>query len=53
MFLPNKQLGTTIPFILYALFQMKFAVLLRQLTGALAERIRFISFYYLFACLPC
>jgi Amt family ammonium transporter len=50
----NKQLGTTIPFILYALFQMKIAVITPAIiTGALAERIRFISFYYLFACLPC
>jgi Amt family ammonium transporter len=49
--LPNKQLGTTIPFILYALFQMKFAVITPAIiTGALAERIRFISFL-LFICL--
>jgi Amt family ammonium transporter len=49
--LPNKQLGGTIPFILYALFQMKFAVITPAIiTGALAERIRFISFL-LFICL--
>lgn len=49
--LPHKQLGTTIPFILYALFQMKFAVITPAIiTGALAERIRFISFL-LFICL--
>ncbi|MFT6749764.1 MAG: Amt family ammonium transporter [Flavobacterium sp.] len=49
--LPNRQLGGTIPFILYALFQMKFAVITPAIiTGALAERIRFISFL-LFICL--
>jgi Amt family ammonium transporter len=43
--LPHKQLGSTLPFILYALFQMKFAVITPAIiTGALAERIRFISF---------
>jgi len=49
--LPNSKLGTTIPFILFALFQMKFAVITPAIiTGALAERIRFISFL-LFICL--
>ena len=49
--LPHKLLGPTIPFILYALFQMKFAVITPAIiTGALAERIRFISFL-LFICL--
>lgn len=44
-FLPHKSLGSTLPFILYALFQMKFAVITPAIiTGALAERIRFISF---------
>ncbi|WP_374549305.1 ammonium transporter [Flavobacterium sp.] len=48
---PHKLLGSTIPFILYALFQMKFAVITPAIiTGALAERIRFISFL-LFICL--
>ncbi len=43
--LPHKALGTTIPFILFALFQMKFAVITPAIiTGALAERIRFVSF---------
>ena len=43
--LPNATLGPTIPFILFALFQMKFAVITPAIiTGALAERIRFISF---------
>ncbi len=49
--LPHKTLGTSIPFILFALFQMKFAVITPAIiTGALAERIRFISFL-LFICL--
>ena len=49
--LPHKALGTTIPFILFALFQMKFAIITPAIiTGALAERIRFISFL-LFICL--
>ncbi len=49
--LPHSKLGTSIPFILFALFQMKFAVITPAIiTGALAERIRFISFL-LFICL--
>jgi ammonium transporter, Amt family len=49
--LPHKILGNSIPFILYALFQMKFAVITPAIiTGALAERIRFISFLF-FICL--
>ena len=49
--LPNSKLGNTIPFVLFALFQMKFAVITPAIiTGALAERIRFISFL-LFICL--
>lgn len=49
--LPNKTLGSSIPFVLFALFQMKFAVITPAIiTGALAERIRFISFL-LFICL--
>ena len=49
--LPHAKLGPTIPFILFALFQMKFAVITPAIiTGALAERIRFISFL-LFICL--
>lgn len=43
--LPHKLLGSSIPFVLFALFQMKFAVITPAIiTGALAERIRFISF---------
>lgn len=48
---PHKNLASSIPFILFALFQMKFAVITPAIiTGALAERIRFISFL-LFICL--
>jgi len=48
---PHKIMANTIPFILFALFQMKFAVITPAIiTGALAERIRFISFL-LFICL--
>lgn len=43
--LPHKTMASSIPFILFALFQMKFAVITPAIiTGALAERIRFISF---------
>ncbi len=49
--LPHKTMAPSIPFILFALFQMKFAVITPAIiTGALAERIRFISFL-LFICL--
>lgn len=48
---PNATMATTIPFILFALFQMKFAIITPAIiTGALAERIRFVSFL-LFICL--
>lgn len=48
---PNSAMATTIPFILFALFQMKFAIITPAIiTGALAERIRFVSFL-LFICL--
>lgn len=47
----NADLSPTIPFILFALFQLKFAVITPALiTGALAERIKFSS-YLLFICL--
>ena len=43
--LPHKDLAPTIPFILFALFQMKFAVITPALiTGSFAERVRFISY---------
>ena len=49
--LPHKQLANTIPFMLFALFQMKFAVIAPAIiTGSFAERVRFIS-YLLFICL--
>ena len=48
---PHKVLGSSIPFILFALFQMKFAVITPALiTGSFAERVRFIS-YLLFMVL--
>ena len=49
--LPHKVMATTIPFVLFALFQMKFAVITPALiTGSFAERVRFIS-YLLFMVL--
>ncbi|ASK32397.1 ammonia channel protein [Chryseobacterium sp. T16E-39] len=49
--LPHKEMASTIPFILFALFQMKFAVITPALiTGSFAERVRFIS-YLLFMIL--
>ncbi|MEZ4786680.1 MAG: ammonium transporter [Flavobacterium haoranii] len=49
--LPHKTLAETIPFILFALFQMKFAVITPAIiTGSFAERVRFVS-YLLFICL--
>lgn len=49
--LPHKSLASTLPFILFALFQMKFAVITPAIiTGSFAERVRFIS-YLLFICL--
>lgn len=47
----NELLSPTIPFMLFALFQMKFAILTPSLiTGAFAERVRF-SAYLLFMVL--
>lgn len=49
--LPHSQMASTIPFVLFALFQMKFAVITPALiTGSFAERVRFIS-YLLFMIL--
>ncbi|MCO6174894.1 ammonium transporter [Flavobacterium sp. NRK F10] len=49
--LPHNALASTIPFVLFALFQMKFAVITPAIiTGSFAERVRFIS-YLLFICL--
>ncbi|MBD8082236.1 ammonium transporter [Chryseobacterium caseinilyticum] len=48
---PHKDMASTIPFVLFALFQMKFAVITPALiTGSFAERVRFIS-YLLFMIL--
>lgn len=42
---PHKTMASTIPFVLFALFQMKFAVITPALiTGSFAERVRFISY---------
>jgi Amt family ammonium transporter len=49
--LPHKNIAATVPFMLFALFQMKFAVIAPAIiTGSFAERVRFIS-YLLFICL--
>jgi Amt family ammonium transporter len=43
--IPNAAFASTIPFVLFALFQMKFAIIAPALiTGAFAERIRFKSY---------
>lgn len=48
---PHNKLASTVPFILFALFQMKFAVITPAIiTGSFAERVRFIA-YLLFVCL--
>lgn len=49
--LPHLKLANTIPFMLFALFQMKFAIITPAIiTGSFAERVRFVS-YLLFICL--
>lgn len=49
--LPHRTMAATIPFMLFALFQMKFAIITPAIiTGSFAERVRFISFL-LFICL--
>lgn len=48
---PHKTIASSIPFILFAMFQMKFAIITPALiTGSFAERVRFLS-YLLFICL--
>ncbi len=43
--LPHVAMASSIPFVLFALFQMKFAVITPALiTGSFAERVRFISY---------
>ncbi len=50
---PNTEFAPSIPFLLYALFQMKFAIITPALiTGSMAGRMRFRSFI-LFMCLFC
>lgn len=45
--LPHKELASTIPFMLFALFQMKFAIITPAIiTGSFAERVRFISYLF-------
>ena len=42
---PNKDFGPTIPFLLFALFQLKFAIITPAIiSGSFAERIRFRSY---------
>ena len=49
--LPHSKMAPTVPFILFALFQMKFAVITPAIiTGSFAERVRFVS-YLLFIVL--
>ena len=49
--LPHLKMAPTSPFLLFALFQMKFAIITPAIiTGSFAERVRFIS-YLLFICL--
>lgn len=48
---PHPRIGSTIPFILFAAFQLKFAIITPALiTGSFAERVRFWA-YVLFVCL--
>ena len=48
---PNALLSPTYPFLLFALFQLKFAIITPALiTGSFAERVKFTS-YLIFMCL--
>jgi Amt family ammonium transporter len=48
---PNADFSPTIPFLIFALFQLKFAIITPALiTGSFAERVKFTS-YLLFMCL--
>jgi Amt family ammonium transporter len=48
---PNPSLAPTFPFLLFALFQLKFAIITPALiTGSFAERVKFTS-YLIFMCL--
>jgi Amt family ammonium transporter len=45
--LPHKVIAGSIPFVLFALFQMKFAVITPAIiTGSFAERVRFIGYIF-------
>lgn len=45
--LPHVSMAPTIPFVLFALFQMKFAVITPAIvTGSFAERVRFIGYLF-------
>jgi ammonium transporter, Amt family len=45
--LPHLSMAPTIPFVLFALFQMKFAVITPAIvTGSFAERVRFIGYLF-------
>ena len=45
--LPHKIIAGSIPFVLFALFQMKFAVITPAIiTGSFAERVRFIGYIF-------
>lgn len=44
---PSETLATSIPFVLFAVFQMKFAVITPAIiTGSFAERVRFIAYLF-------
>jgi len=48
---PNSDFSATIPFLIFALFQLKFAIITPALiTGSFAERVKFTS-YLIFMCL--
>src|SRR5882757_8114468 len=48
---PNPAFASTFPFLLFALFQLKFAIITPALiTGSFAERVKFTS-YLIFMCL--
>ena len=52
--LPNLKMGPTIPFMLFALFQMKFAIITPAIiTGSFAERVRFIAYLFFICLFPC
>ncbi|MDN3668530.1 ammonium transporter [Echinicola jeungdonensis] len=45
--LPHISIASTIPFVMFALFQMKFAVITPAIiTGSFAERVRFIGYVF-------